>query len=665
MLAPVSGTPPPTNVFTLSLFPLRQQRRLFFLLPILVLILLAGYAAAGTAFPHYPVIKDNVRFWESIYSRYSTNTALVHDSNDLSIIYEVIPIFDHRLPGASKINKPILKGIKQKYTRILKNIAKGQRAGSADEKRVAKMFKNKSRKQIQEAARSVRVQIGQKGRFIEGVIRSGAYMDEIKKIFRREGLPEELAYLPHVESSFNLKAYSKFGASGIWQFTRSTGKQFLKINYEIDERQDPITASRAAARLLKKNYQRLGSWPLALTAYNYGRAGMARALKKHGSYEKIFSRYQQGRFKFASRNFYSEFLAALAVAKGFEKDPAIKKHTPMKVYTLTLPAYIPISSVSTHFNVSVASIQKLNPALRPPVLQEKKYIPKGYRLRLPYNKTIRKLAKNIPRSLYHSKQKPTKFYRVKAGDTAGQIARRHNISLKALMKANHLDKRASVFIGQNLRIPGTGGNTQKNRRIASISAASRKRHPAHTPEKTVVAATENNGLPVLRDNKKREAQWKSVQKARSVVLGELSVSGISGSGSSKQGSITVQPEESWELLADWLRTNAKELRKLNRISVGHALRPDQKIKIPLNHVSQSGFEEKRFTFHLEIEEDFYNAYKVTGVTTYKVVPGDTIWEICKEKFDLPFWLLKKYNTTLDFNTLRPSQLLTIPKVKER
>jgi membrane-bound lytic murein transglycosylase D len=77
----------------------------------------------------------------------------------------------------------------------------------------------------------------------------------------------DLAYLPHVESSFNPKAYSKFGAAGMWQFTRSTGKQYMTVSYAVDERRDPILSSRAAARLLKRNFKKFQNWPMAITAY--------------------------------------------------------------------------------------------------------------------------------------------------------------------------------------------------------------------------------------------------------------------------------------------------------------------------------------------------------------------------------------------------------------
>ncbi len=608
---------------------------------------------AANPFPRYSVIEHNVRFWENIYGRYSTSQAVIHDSDNLGIIYEVTPIFNHRMPGASKINRPILKGIKSKYSRILKQLARGTKPRTEEERRVAALFGKVSRKRLQEAADSVRVQIGQKNRFLEGVILSGAYMAEIKKIFKRHGLPVDLAYLPHVESSFNLKAYSKFGASGIWQFTRPTGKQFLSINYVIDERQDPFLASRAAAQFLKNNYKLLGSWPLALTAYNYGPAGMLRAKKAHSSYPNIFRHYRQGHFKFASRNFYSEFLAAVKVAKRLEKSPSIQLHKPQKTLQLTLPAYVAIGDLCRHFKVSPERIKKLNPSLRKPVFQGKKYLPKGFVLHLPYSNQHKKLLAGIPTQIYHKKQKPTKFYRVRPGDTASGIARAHGIGLKSLRQANNLTRTAIIFVGQNLRIPDKG----KSRKQTPTTIAS-----VNTKE-IINAATPGPSLPLLSDSKKNKPAWKNIQKARSVVLGEMGVRELSERQKTAQGTIIIQPEESLELLADWLQITVADLRKLNNFPTSRLLHPDEEIRIPLRHVSAQEFEGKRFDFHLENEEDFFNAFKIVGVQTYTVKNGDTLWEICRTKFDLPFWLLKKYNTNLNFSGLRSSQQLTIPIVK--
>lgn len=342
-----------------------------------------GATVTDSNFPVFPTIQVNVDFWEKIYTTYSTSEAVIHDKQDLTKIYAVIPIRDYLLPGAEQLNKPVLETAKQKYTAILTHLAKGNPPTSKEGHQVAAMYKGAGKSQLLKASESIRVQIGQKERFRDGVMRSGAYLHEIKRIFRSYSLPEELAYLPHVESSFNPNAYSKVGASGLWQFTRSTGKEYLRIDNTIDERQDPIIASHAAAKFLKRNHALLGSWPLALTAYNYGTSGMMRAQKDKGSYEKIFLEYQEGYFKFASRNFYPEFLAALRAAKKLEQDPSLHRHKAAPTTTIQLASRTSLDTISRHFKVDINTIKTLNPALKPSVFQGKKQLPQGYRLKLP------------------------------------------------------------------------------------------------------------------------------------------------------------------------------------------------------------------------------------------------------------------------------------------
>ncbi|MBU0663566.1 MAG: lytic transglycosylase domain-containing protein [Proteobacteria bacterium] len=342
-----------------------------------------GATVHNKNFPIAPAIQANVTFWEKIYSTYSTSEAVIHDKHDLTKIYGVIPIIDYLLPGAGQLNKPILETAKLRYSAILNHLAQGNPPRSKEEHRIAAMYKGARKSQLLKARESIRAQIGQKERFREGVIRSGAYLSEIRRIFRSYNLPEELAYLPHVESSFNPDAYSKVGASGLWQFTRSTGKAYMRIDNLIDERQDPIIASHAAAKFLKKNHTLLESWPLALTAYNYGTSGMMRAKRDKGSYEKIFLGYQEGYFKFASRNFYPEFLAALRVAQKIEQDPSLRRHKPTPTTTVRLKKHASVATISRNFKVNINTIKALNPAIKASAFQGKQRLPQGYQLKLP------------------------------------------------------------------------------------------------------------------------------------------------------------------------------------------------------------------------------------------------------------------------------------------
>jgi membrane-bound lytic murein transglycosylase D len=338
---------------------------------------------AAEKFPLYPCIRANVKFWEDVYSRYSTRQGILHDKDDLSRVYAVIDLVDWEAPDSGKTNSGRIQAAKSRINAILTNLGSGIPPRTAEERRIAGLFPKKRHTTYHEARENVRLQIGQSDRFKEGLVRSGRYLQQFRQIFVAQGLPAELVYLPHVESSYNPKAYSKAGAAGLWQFTRATGKDFMTINQLVDERYDPYLATQAAAQLLKENYAQLKTWPLALTAYNYGRAGMVRAVREEGSYEGIFKSYNQGYFKFASRNFYSEFLAAMRVAKRMGGNPALPLERPEATDTFRLKEDVPIGRLRATFHISPENFARLNPALMQPVLKGENAVPKGYLVRLP------------------------------------------------------------------------------------------------------------------------------------------------------------------------------------------------------------------------------------------------------------------------------------------
>jgi membrane-bound lytic murein transglycosylase D len=420
-------------------------------------------------FPEYSVIKPNVRFWKKVYSEFTTHQGIIHDNQNLDIIYETIQLEPPNGSRNLKANQRKINAVKEKYKTILNSLASGKTPETKTEKRVFSLFAGQQNPQsFKDAIENIRFQLGQMDRFREGIIRSGAYIGEIRKIMKSYGLPEQLAYLPHVESSYNYNAYSKFGAAGIWQFTRGTGKNYMKIDYTIDERRDPILATHAAAKYLKKNYEQLGSWPIALTAYNHGANGMAKAKREVGNdYPSIYKKYKGKSFGFASRNFYSEFLAASEVARNYKKHfGELPIHPPVRRVTIPMSSYASVSDISKFYKVTKEQIQEMNPALRNPVFQGQKYIPKGYSLYLPDTKrSSLKVAQAIPKDLLKPQQKPTRFYRVQKEDTAGGIAEREGISLKELILANQLDSRARIVVGQHLRIPAP----EEKLLLASIS----------------------------------------------------------------------------------------------------------------------------------------------------------------------------------------------------
>jgi membrane-bound lytic murein transglycosylase D len=262
-----------------------------------------------------------------------------------------------------------------------------------------------------------------------------------------------------VESSYNPKAHSHAGASGIWQFTRSTGRRYLRVDYVVDERRDPFLATIAAARLLKANYETTKTWPLAITAYNHGGAGVERAVRKLGTRDiaTILDRYQSRSFRFASRNFYTEFLAALEVERNPERYfGVVRKDAPEDPEIVVLDHFYRAKTLASTFGISIDALRAANPALLGPIWSGQKYAPKGYGLRLrrdPRRAGGRVVLARIPAGERFSEQVRDQRYRVKRGDTLSSIARRFRVRQSELMALNRLRDRNHLRIGQVLNLP--------------------------------------------------------------------------------------------------------------------------------------------------------------------------------------------------------------------
>jgi membrane-bound lytic murein transglycosylase D len=666
---------------------------------------------ASDTFPVYDSIRPNVSFWEDIYARYSTTQGVIHDKRNLGMIYDVIDLKDRNLHGSRKINRARIKSVKKKYKQILAKLAQGRAPSTPEEHRVAALFGGQAKPaDFKSAMRNLRCQVGQKDPFRRGVIRSGAYLAEMKQIFRDSGLPEDLVYLPHVESSFNPKAYSKFGAAGVWQFTRSTGKSFMTVSYAVDERRDPIISTHAAARLLKKNYKKFGNWPMAITAYNHGVSGMLRAKRRKGDYETIFKEYRSRIFKFASRNFYSEFLAARQVAQNYRQYfGELPLDQPRLTREVVLAGYSSLPEIARQLDLKLGVLHNLNPALRNPVIRGHKYVPRGFRLKLPaqpgrdWQREIAELAPKI----YKTYQKRSRIYTVRKGDTAGEIAIRHGVNLNDLIAANNLDARATIHIDQIIKIPLPGDRppllaavnledvkpkTVENTRVPAPPAQSNEsEHKSEkrdvrtgTPEPEQRPVVSGPDFDTIESKRIIEAALLQLQPQSSesphkpetsappskavvgadVVQGHLAVRRIQTDQGRPIGRIQVEVEETLGHYAEWLEVSAGEIRRLNGLRYGRPIRINDSIKIPLRRVSKEAFEERRFEFHKELAEDFFASFRIEKVQTYTVRSGDNIWTLSKEKFEVPLWLIKKYNTHLDFSALHPSQELLIPIIEK-
>jgi membrane-bound lytic murein transglycosylase D len=270
-------------------------------------------AESEVPFPRPSTIEPNVQFWVDIFTAYSNHDFVILDRDNVWRLYQV-----YHLPGDGQPSRTDIDWanayLKSKYSDILTKLGSGREPSNYEERRVAQMFKGEPLSSYLAAAQNLRVQEGLREQFHDGLLRSRYYRPTMERIFRSAGVPPELVTLASVESGFHGGAKSGAGAVGIWQFTRDTGKKYMKITRYHDDRLNADRSTIAAAKLLRANYDELGDWPLAITAYNYGTGGTARAASIYGGdYSKMVQNYSGPRFGFAVKNYYSEFLAALQV----------------------------------------------------------------------------------------------------------------------------------------------------------------------------------------------------------------------------------------------------------------------------------------------------------------------------------------------------------------
>lgn len=342
-------------------------------------------------------LESRVQFWFDVYTKYTTDQGILHDRTYFEIVYEVIdfgPIMRNKTKNIyqkahmrEKLVNERRKAMSAKLARFAQ--LKGPETLSGDDLRLWKLFEGvNDPKKFKEASdkKHIRFQLGQKDRFSLGIFHAGRYIKSMEKIFRDERLPIELTRLPFVESSFNINARSKVGASGIWQFMPRSARPYLKVGRDVDERNDPLKATRASARLLKQNYQMLQSWPLAITAYNHGPTGVKKIVDKMGTRDivRIVDSYQSRTFGFASENFYACFLAALLAEKQANLYYGEAVWGPeIDVAEIRLRKSMTYSVLKDFFDGDKEATDLANPHLMPQVKKGRTSIPQGAFVRVP------------------------------------------------------------------------------------------------------------------------------------------------------------------------------------------------------------------------------------------------------------------------------------------
>jgi membrane-bound lytic murein transglycosylase D len=350
-----------------------------------------------TSFNVPSLLQPAVEFWKKIYAVYNTDQVVFHDTENLSIQYSVLDFSKVEADSISDAEKKQIRdaAVRRETDRIrtaLEEISSSSSFASLskDAKRIAPLFDNVDEpKKFQRAEERIRAQTGLKNRFQEGIVNSGKYLPIFEKIFEGYGIPKQVTRLAFVESIFKERSYSKVGAAGLWQFMPGTAKNYITVNRLVDQRYDPIASTHAAAKLLRKNYELLGTWPLAINAYNSGTGNLLKAINKLGTKDisRIIVNYRSGSYSFASRNFYPSFLAALSVYENSEAYfGPLKKEDLLQFDLVRLPATLSFPDIASLSGISLEELRALNPAFVGAVFEGGYALPAGAQVRLPQGK---------------------------------------------------------------------------------------------------------------------------------------------------------------------------------------------------------------------------------------------------------------------------------------
>ena len=651
-------------------------------------------------FAHPAELERDVRFWIRVYTEVTTDQGLLHDDRNLGLVYEVLR-FD---PGTSPAQRERRVGeAKTRYAALLRRFAAGDTdALTQHERRILHSFgAAPTPQEFGDAAEHLRFQLGQADRFHDGLIRAAAWEPHIARVLTQHGVPAELAALPHVESSFNLAAYSKVGAAGLWQFMPSTAKRFMRVDNLVDERLDPYTATEAAANLMLYNFRQLGTWPLTVTAYNHGPGGLRHAQDDLGTSDiaMIVKHYQGATFGFASRNFYVAFLAALEVDRNAERYFGPLTRLPNTESTpVELPDYVAVDVLARAFKVDMGALRVLNPALRPPIWSGSRLVPRGYLLRIPGTVPSAEIEAGwarLPLSQRYLAQRNDGMHRLRRGETVAGVAAASGMSLNRLLAANGLSAAHPGARGGLLRIPmppsraevgananadasaiviasggagaGSGGSSSGGDVVggAGVTVPQRVKASLSAPLPAPLAATVPPPEPTAQRSppapKEPVSQRQTDPNALLPVVSPSASADTTDYGVHADDTIIVQPAETLGRLADWTQTDAPTLRAANKLHKNAEVALGRKVKLDFSKVNREQFVAVRRDYHRFLQEAYFAGHRIAGTENYTVKRGDSLWSIARRHDDLPVWLMAQYNPDVDLAAMRPGTPITLPR----
>jgi membrane-bound lytic murein transglycosylase D len=413
--------------------------------------------------------------------------------------------------------------------------------------------------------------------------------------------------------------------------------------------------------LLLYNYNLLGSWPLAVTAYNHGPAGLRRAQEELGTSDiaVIVKRYQGATFGFASRNFYVAFLAALEVDRNPEAFfGPIERLPETQSTTIELPDYIPVDALVKAFKVDPGALRVLNPALRPPIWEKQRFVPRGFTLRLPGSIATPEIAAawgRLPPAVRYLAQRGDTRYRVRRDETLQNVAGKLHVTVSRLMASNGWSEAPLLQRGQVVHVPSPQSRADKGPPEIAEAAGTATAPPAALAALPPPSSPAPAGEPVSERQTQGEALLPAAAPTASADPTDYAVAA--------DDTVVVRSEETLGHYAEWSGSSVAALREMNHLRNGAVVSLGRKIKLDLSHVGAAQFTATRIEFHHQLQEDFFVAHRISGTGTYLIRHGDSLWIIAQQHGELPLWLVTQYNPDVDFNTVQAGVSITLPQVE--
>lgn len=301
--------------------------------------------------------------------------------------------------------------------------------------------------------------------FEDSLRRSGKYLSFIKKELEKEGLPEELAWLPLIESGFKTKALSTESALGLWQFVPVTGHRFsLERNLYVDERLDPFKSTVAAVRYLKILHRTFGDWETVLAAYNCGEGRVLRTIRTQrfnylDNFWDLYNRLPRETARFVPR-----FLATIEIVNNLEKYgfEDIQRDEPVTFEVVKINKQLSLKSIAKIAGIPFLPLKELNIELKHAMLPFK-----PYELRVPQGTSEKLLSvlDTIPESSELAIYRSVQHHKIKSGDSLFKIAKENGTTVRALSEVNNIKQKDFLKIGTILIIPGDRSKLNKTKKV--------------------------------------------------------------------------------------------------------------------------------------------------------------------------------------------------------